>query len=183
MVSRRVLTIVAVVVVLAVVFMAGFMAMSPQQGNTTSIPNTTIPTSSSTTTSESTTTARYVSILITEIELNPPGNDLSKQWVELNNPNDFDVNLGGWKLVTKAGNPKTIVIPEGATILARGFYIVNDTQKWLEIKNESIILKDDDRLVVETFPPFSDEYGDDNTWQRIFALWEFRPATTNAPNE
>ena len=57
------------------------------------------------------TTQQSPKIYINEVELNPPGNDNSltvKEWIELYNPNDFDVDLSGWTISTTHGVTVTI---------------------------------------------------------------------------
>ena len=41
-------------------------------------------------------------VVINEVDINPPGDDFSspKEWVELYNPTENDVDIGGWKIAS-----------------------------------------------------------------------------------
>src|SRR5215211_8697403 len=66
------------------------------------------------------------SILINEVELNPRGNDMAKEWIELYNPTAIDVNIGNFEirpLFTSA----TIKLPSDAVIEAGETYVIELT--------------------------------------------------------
>jgi len=49
-------------------------------------------------------------IVINEVDINPPGNDADSvsEWVELYNPTDSDVDLGGWEIASTTVLKKNI---------------------------------------------------------------------------
>jgi endonuclease YncB( thermonuclease family) len=120
------------------------------------------PSSSSSTSSPSTTGQ---TVMINEIELNPPGEyDEGKEWIELYNPTDVDINIGNFEIGT-ASESATIELPPDAIIGAGETYII-------ELK-EQILSNTVDR---------SD---DDHTWQRIpdgNNEWQFLEGTEGNSN-
>lgn len=48
-------------------------------------------------------------VIINEIMPDPEGKDSEKEWVELYNPNDFEVDLIGWQIKDKIGRTRTFL--------------------------------------------------------------------------
>jgi hypothetical protein len=57
------------------------------------------------------------STLVNEVELNPRGNDLEKEWIELYNPTTVDVNISDFEISPLFQSP-TIELPPDAVIEA-----------------------------------------------------------------
>jgi len=87
-------------------------------------------------------------ILINEIQIDsvPGTGGSSDDWVELYNPNDFDVSLAGWSIQKHSANQpfescsidKSFYkknFPENAIIPAKGFYLIVGTQANDKLKN------------------------------------------------
>ena len=53
-------------------------------------------------------------VAINEIDTNPPGDDSQSisEWVELYNPTDIEIDIGGWEVASTTILKKTLVIPQ-----------------------------------------------------------------------
>src|SRR3712207_6326088 len=73
-------------------------------------------------------------ILINEVEPNPPGTDNGTEKVELYNPSNTGIDVGGWTVSSTAGRTATVVINEGTIIVPKGYLIVgrDSQQQWLD---------------------------------------------------
>ena len=131
-------------------------------------------------------------IVINEVELNPPEDDRRKttmEWVELYNPTSNDINLGGWTLSsTQYRGGKTFEI--SGTIKAKGYYVFEHSLWLHNTKGESVILRDANDTEIDRTPLLKDDYNDDRTWQRhpngidtdFYLDWDFRPPTKGYSN-
>lgn len=63
-------------------------------------------------------------VIINEILPSPDGPDGEKEWIEILNQNDFEVNLSGWKISDTAGTIKTYVFPEGSMVFPKEFLVL-----------------------------------------------------------
>ncbi len=132
---------------------------------------------------------RPAAIVINEVELKPPGDDgfsTTMEWVELYNPTSSSVDLSGWTLSTTGGT-KTHTFTLSGTIRANDYYVFEHS-RWLDNKDESVILRDAVTEIDRT-PILSD--GDNNySWQRFpngkdtdsDSDWKFRPSTKGYSN-
>ena len=71
-----------------------------------------------------------VSVVVNEMELNPP--EGGADWVEIYNPGNESVDIGGWT-VTITDNSwvgKFPPVSAGTIITARGFYVFNGQSSW-----------------------------------------------------
>lgn len=117
-------------------------------------------------------------ILINEVELNPLGTDSAQEKVELYNPSEGPVDVGGWTLSSEAGTGAIITIPDGMVIPGHGYGLIDSSKQWLDNEQEIIVLRDHSGVTVDYASYFSDLHNDANTWQRspdgsekwIFAL-------------
>jgi endonuclease YncB( thermonuclease family) len=106
------------------------------------------------------------SILINEVELNPRGNDMAKEWIELYNPTTVDVNIGNFEirpLFTSA----TIKLPSDAVIEAGETYVVELDRPMLSNTAESLVLANATGDIKDRTPSLVDKGDDERTWQRI----------------
>ena len=57
-------------------------------------------------------------VVINEFDINPPGDDSKNisEWVELYNPTDSKIDLGGWEIASTTVLKKTMTIPDGTYI-------------------------------------------------------------------
>ncbi len=72
-------------------------------------------------------------VIINEIMYDPEGTDTGREWIELYNNNDFDVNISEWKLFEAGVNHK-LTIFQGNDILTKNDYLViaDNPVKFLE---------------------------------------------------
>jgi hypothetical protein len=94
------------------------------------------------------------SIVINEVELNPPGEGRiaeSAPWVELYNTEYEEVDISGWSLSTPGGIETTI--PSDTSVPAYGYYIVTQRMQWLMTSNETLVLKDSQGREVDRTHP------------------------------
>ena len=106
------------------------------------------------------------SILINEVELNPRGNDMGKEWIELYNPTAVDVNIGNFEirpLFTSA----TIKLPSDAVIEAGETYVIEFDGPMLSNTAESLVLANATGDIKDRTPSLVDKGDDERTWQRI----------------
>jgi endonuclease YncB( thermonuclease family) len=106
------------------------------------------------------------SILINEVELNPRGNDMAKEWIELYNPTAVDVNIGNFEirpLFTSA----TIKLPSDAVIEAGETYVIELDRSMLSNTAESLVLANASGDIKDRTPSLVDKGDDERTWQRI----------------
>jgi len=80
-------------------------------------------------------------ILINEILPSPTGSDAEEEWIEIFNPNDFEVNLSGWKIQDTVGKTKTYIFPKETKILAKGFLVFKRPITKITLNNEGDGLK------------------------------------------
>ncbi|KUK44033.1 MAG: Lipoprotein, putative [Methanothrix harundinacea] len=129
------------------------------------------------------------SVVINEVELNPPGN--ATKWVELYNGGEEDVDLSGWVVTIK--NPPwngPISIPEGTVIPAGGYYVAEGEEEWGQDYSGTVVLKDSDGITVDETHYMVDESDSDFTSGRYpngldtdqKSDWKLMKATPRAEN-
>ena len=85
--------------------------------------------------------ANFPKILINEILPSPTGSDTIEEWIEIFNPNDFEVNLSGWKIQDTVGKTKIYTFPKETKILAKGFLVLKRPVTKITLNNEGDGLK------------------------------------------
>jgi len=85
--------------------------------------------------------ADFPKILINEILPSPTGSDATDEWIEIFNPNDFEVNLSGWKIQDTVGKTKAYIFQKGTKILAKGFLVLKRPITKITLNNEGDGLK------------------------------------------
>ncbi len=93
--------------------------------------------------------------------------DYHDEWIELFNPLDYAVGLGGWRLVDSSGT--TYLIPLRVDIPAGGFVTLYNSQTNIGLNNDgdSLSLIHPNGTVVDTFS-YNFNPGYDETWCRLF---------------
>ncbi|MGY5148670.1 MAG: lamin tail domain-containing protein [Candidatus Nitrosopumilus sp. bin_68KS] len=114
-------------------------------------------------------------VVINEVDINPPGNDATSisEWVELYNPTNSDVNLGGWKIASTTVLKKTMTIPDGTIIKPGQFLTYSYQSVWFTDSNELVELRDKNGVVVDKTPLIADIQNDFKSWQRLFDGYDF----------
>src|SRR5215207_8407434 len=142
------------------------------------------PSSSSPPSPSSPTTSQPV-IMINEIELNPPGEyDEGKEWIELYNPTDIDINIGNFEIST-ASESATIKLPSDAIIGGGETYVIELKEQILSNTVDSLILTNEAGDILDRTPSLVDRSDDDRTWQRIpdgNNEWQFLEGTEGNSN-
>lgn len=116
-----------------------------------------------------------VSVIISEVELNPEGSDIH-EWVELYNNSDDDISLNGWRLVTEDGDSLTLQ----GIIHAKGVIVVEKEYQWLDNNETILTLYDSNGIEIDKSIVLVDNIDDSKTWQRIsLREWQFDNATKN----
>ena len=109
-------------------------------------------------------------VVINEVDINPPGDDSAspKEWVELYNPTDSDIDIGGWKIASTTVLKQTLAIPTGTVIKADQFLTYSYKTVWFTDTNEVVELRDENGIVVDSTPILNDIKNDFTSWQRIY---------------
>jgi hypothetical protein len=131
-------------------------------------------------------------VVINEVDINPLGDDSASisEWVELYNPTDSDVDLGGWSVASTTILKKTMTIPSGTVIEPGQFLTYSYQPVWFTDVNESVELRDENNVIVDKTPTVSDIQNDFSSWQRIYDGydsdssdgWKFATATAGKSN-
>ncbi len=74
-------------------------------------------------------------IILTEIMPNPDGTDTKKEWIELQNNGDEDINLGNWTLDDAEDGSKPYIIPSSVTVKAGETLVLESKDTKLSLAN------------------------------------------------
>jgi hypothetical protein len=109
-------------------------------------------------------------VVINEVELNPVGDytTLPVQWVELYNPTNSPVNIGGWTIGATSGLKQSMTISLGTTIQPQQFIVYHYVKLWFPQAGAIIQLTSSSGTIIDQTPPLTDTQGDGNTWQRLY---------------
>src|SRR3990172_6630687 len=109
-------------------------------------------------------------VVINEIDINPPGDDSKSvsEWVELYNPTDTAIDIGGWVIASTTVLKKTMKIPVGTIIEPNKFLTYSYQSVWFTDVSETVQLRNADGVVIDQTPSFSDIKNDFTSWQRIY---------------
>lgn len=131
-------------------------------------------------------------VVINEVDINPPGDDSTSisEWIELYNPTDSDVDLGGWSVASTTILKKTMIIPSGTVIKSGQFLTYSYQNVWFTDVNESVELRDENNLVIDKTPTITDLQNNFVSWQRLYdgfdsddsADWKFVTSTAGSSN-
>ncbi len=113
------------------------------------------------------------SIKITEVELNPPGNDQGSEWVELYSTDT--VNIDKYSLMNNDGKKVSL---SGSF---QGYYVYIFEKQWLDNTNEKVSLYLGGNSIDET-DILNDSANNEKTWQYCNG-WEFKDQTKKRDNE
>jgi len=134
-------------------------------------------------------------VVINEFELNPPGDDAGKQFVELFNPTSSPVDVDGWTVRSQnsgcqmqwASASGHIMLIPGETFLAVALIKGPGGAPCLSVPNDAIALLDKAGIQVDKTPTKSDSANDAKSWQRMpdgaTDIWEFKEATKGIQND
>ena len=111
-------------------------------------------------------------VIISEVELNPLGDDVGNEWVEFYSQDN--INLEGYLLVNNDGNRINL------TGSFEGYFVYTLQKQWLDNSNEKISLYKGSELVNQT-PILLDSVNNNKTWQ-ICEGWSFADSTKGTKN-
>jgi hypothetical protein len=126
-------------------------------------------------------------ILVNEVELNPRGDDMEEEWIELYNPSAVDINISNFEINPLFQSP-TIELPPDAVIEAGETYVIELEGSPLSNTGESLVLANATGDIQDRIPSLVDRNDDDRTWQRVpdgNNEWQFLEDTQgdlNAPD-
>jgi len=131
-------------------------------------------------------------VVINEVDINPPGNDSASvsEWVELYNPTNSDIDLGGWEIASTTVFKKSMTISSGTVIKSGQFLTYSYQTVWFTDVGESVELRDENGIVIDKTPMISDIQNDFTSWQRIYDGydldspddWKFVTSTVGSSN-
>jgi hypothetical protein len=131
-------------------------------------------------------------VVINEVDINPPGNDSKSvfEWIELYNPTDSTVDLGGWKIAATSGIKKTYTIAEGTQLKSGGFVTFSFGPLWFPDTSAVIQLKNKDGEIIDSTATLRDVENSLKSWQRTSdgydtnssTDWIYRTATAGSSN-
>ncbi len=131
-------------------------------------------------------------VVINEVDINPPGDDSKtiNEWVELYNPTDSPVDIGGWKIASTTVLKKTMTISSGTIIQPGKFLTFSYQTLWFPDVNEIVELRNSAGFVVDQTPQITDKDNTSTSWQRVYdgvdtdniSDWQFLPATPGSSN-
>ncbi len=125
--------------------------------------------------------------LVNEVELNPRGDDMEEEWIELYNPSAADINISNFEIKPLFQSP-TIELPPDAVIEAGETYVIELDRSLLSNTAESLVLANATDDIQDRTPSLVDRSDDDRTWQRVpdgNNEWQFLENTQgdlNAPD-
>lgn len=131
-------------------------------------------------------------VVINEVDTNPPGDDAASptEWVEIYNPTDSSVDIGGWKIASTTVLKQAYTIPSGTMIKPGQFLTYSYKTVWFTDTNEKVELRDKGGFVVDSTPTITDVQNDFLSWQRIYDGydsdssddWKFAKSTAGSSN-
>jgi len=134
----------------------------------------------------------YDNVVINEVDINPFGDDSVNvnEWIELYNPTDSDVDLGGWEIASTTVLKKTMTLSSGTIIQPGQFLYLQYEKVWFTDNGESVELRDENGIVIDKTPVISDIQNDYTSWQRIYDGydldsyddWKFETSTAGLSN-
>ena len=130
-------------------------------------------------------------LIITEVEMNPPGSDSGAEWIEIFNPTTQSVALAGWSASYTGYGGGWDSIPS-VTIAPSEYYVFVYPKQHLENTRGAVIQlrNPGGKIVDETPVGLRDEENDSRTWQRMangtdsysLADWFFAGGTPGIAN-
>jgi len=131
-------------------------------------------------------------VVINEVETNPPGDDSTSpsEWVELYNPTDSDIDIGGWKIASTSVLKQTLTLSSGAVIEAGKYLTFSYKSVWFTDNNEIVELRDENDIVIDSTLLMYDLQNDFSSWQRVYDGvdnnsandWKFEKSTAGSSN-
>lgn len=80
-------------------------------------------------------------IVINEILPSPEGPDAEKEWIEIFNRNDFEVDLVNWQIIDTVGTTRTYTFPKDTLIKPKGYSVLRRPTTKITLNNSGDGLK------------------------------------------
>lgn len=109
------------------------------------------------------------SLVINEIEINPPGRDADSEWVELLNVGNVPVDVAGWRITYSYRATGAFVLSETPRSIPPGGRMVF-VYPGIRLRNGTanvVQLLDAEGVLIDQTPMLKDVANDARTWQRI----------------
>ena len=105
-------------------------------------------------------------VVINEVDTNPPGSDATSisEWVEIFNPTNEEISIGGWEIASTTVLKKTLVIPDGTSINPQQLLKFQYQSVWFTDASERIELRDNTGIVIDETPTITDLDNDSSSW-------------------
>jgi hypothetical protein len=131
-------------------------------------------------------------IVINEVDINPPGDDSKSviEWVELYNPTNQTMDIGGWIIGATSGLKTTYKVPTNTQLKSGGFLTYTFGPLWFPDASATIQLKDKNGIVVDQTQLLADAENNLKSWQRTAdgldtdskSDWAFRTSNAGSSN-
>ena len=127
-------------------------------------------------------------VRINELEANPAGLDNEKEWLELYNSEDVELDLSSWRIVATNGSQRVHTFEIGTKITPGGYLIVDELDgDFFRNENEVVVLRNGIGEVIDQTPAsgLDDQQNDNRCWARVpngSSQWEFRTCTRGGGN-
>ncbi|HJT09376.1 MAG TPA: lamin tail domain-containing protein [Candidatus Nitrosotalea sp.] len=131
-------------------------------------------------------------VVINEADINPVGDDSKYpiDWVELYNPTNSAVNIGGWTVGATTGLKQIYTMPSNAVLQSKQFLILTSGPLWFPHAGAVIQLKSNNGTLIDQTPSLSDFQGGGSSWQRMYDGdetgssndWVYKTATPGSSN-
>lgn len=120
-------------------------------------------------------TSSASALIISEVELNPEGNDRDNEWIEFYN--EGEINLEGYEIVNNDGGRLNL---SGSY---NGYFVLQISGQWLDNSDEKIILVKDNETLDETDLLEDSGNGNNNmTWQFCDSGWVLKESSRGEEN-
>jgi competence ComEA-like helix-hairpin-helix protein len=130
-------------------------------------------------TAETATLKNYpAGILISEILASPSGADQTDEYIEIQNTNNFEVDLAGWKIKDTEGTATTFTFSKDAKILANGFLVFYrpETKIMLNNTTDGLNLLSPDEKIIDSINYTKAITG--QSYNRIDTTWQWSSVLT-----
>ena len=130
-------------------------------------------------------------VVINEVDTNPAGDDSKtvSEWVELYNPTDETVDIGGWKIASTTVTKKTMTLPVGTMIKPGQFLVYSYQSLWFTDVSEKAQLKNKEGKIIDETQVITDQKNDFQSWQRKYDgvvsesnVWIFKSSSPGSSN-
>jgi len=122
-------------------------------------------------------------IIINEIEINPLEGVSGKEWIELYNDEEREVDISGWAIWEGLATPKKrYTLPENTTISSGEYFVIElSSARILNNNGDFVTLYDVDETKIDETPELVESESSSKTWQ-LCNEWEFLDTTQGEEN-